>query len=62
MCEFCRRAPHDSRCPDAPEPRSVFICSGCGDMIHEGDLFYRVMQETFCEECMEASREIAEVV
>lgn len=62
MCEFCRQEPHDSRCPEAPEPRSVFICSGCGERILEGDFFYRVMQETFCEECMEASREIAEVV
>ena len=62
MCDYCRKVPHDPRCPEALDPRAVFICSDCGQMILEGDTFYRVMEETYCEECMEACREIAEVV
>ena len=61
-CEFCRQFPHAAGCPNAPEPRAVFICSECGEMIYEGDWFYRVMQETYCEECMDSMKELAEVV
>lgn len=62
MCEFCHHSPHLTGCPNAPDPRTVFICSKCREMIYEGDGFYRVMQETYCEECMDSMHEIAEVV
>ena len=62
MCEFCRQFPHAAGCPCAPDPRSVYICSECGEMIYEGDWFYRVLGETYCEECMESLKELAEVV
>lgn len=60
MCDVCRVIPCLPGCPNAPEPRHVYICSGCGESICEGDTFYRVMEETFCEECIESMREEAE--
>lgn len=62
FCEHCHSSPHLSGCPNAPEPRTVYICSECGEMICEGDWFYRVLGETYCEECMESLKELAEVV
>lgn len=60
MCELCLRSPCDSRCPNAPEPRAVFICSGCGERICEGDTYYDVLGEQWCEDCMEEMRWTAE--
>ena len=37
MCSICLRNPCDSRCPNAPEPKPVEICSECGEGIYEGD-------------------------
>ena len=62
MCEFCHNSPHLAGCPNADDPPAVFICSECGEMIREGDWFYRVLGETYCEECMESMKETAEVV
>ena len=60
MCEVCRRSPCDSRCPNAPEPRSVFICSGCGHDIYEGEDYWDIMGEQFCEKCIHNARGVAE--
>lgn len=58
MCDLCRHYPCDSRCPNAPNPPTVFLCSGCGGEIWEGDDYWDVMGEQFCEECIrEAKRE-----
>lgn len=55
MCEICRRIPCLPGCPNAPI-RTVFICSGCGDDIFEGDDYWDIMGEQFCEKCIEDSR------
>ena len=60
MCDMCMRIPHDPRCPNAPEPPSVFVCSGCGDSIYDGDDYFEVMGEQWCTECMDDMRRIAE--
>ena len=60
MCEVCRHSPCDPRCPNAPEPRSVFICSGCGHEIYEGDDYWDIMGEQFCEKCIQNARGVAE--
>lgn len=60
MCEVCRHSPCDPRCPNAPEPRSVFICSGCGHDIYEGDDYWDIMGEQFCEKCIQNARGVAE--
>ena len=37
----------------------VFICSGCGCTIFEGDSVWHVMGEQFCEQCIREAREEA---
>ena len=37
MCMICRQTPCDSRCPNAPDPPTVFTCALCGAPIVQGD-------------------------
>ena len=60
MCEICHSAPCLSRCPNAPEPKTVFECSGCGGMILEGDYYWEIMNEQWCEACISNARREAE--
>lgn len=60
MCNICWRTPCDSRCPNAPEPPSVFVCSGCGDVIYEGENYWDIMGEQFCERCIDEAKGVAE--
>ena len=60
MCEVCHMSICDSRCPNAPEPPQVYICSGCGQPIYEGDDYWDIMGEQWCEECIKEARGIAE--
>lgn len=60
MCKECRQEPCHPRCPNAPEPPHVFICSGCGESIREGDGYYDIMGEQFCVECIIDARCVAE--
>ena len=62
MCDVCRQSPCDPRCPNAPEPKSVFICSGCGDLIYDGDDYYEIMGEQFCQNCIDDARRVAEYI
>lgn len=52
MCDICRHNPCDPRCPNAPDPPSVFVCSGCGDDIFEGDEYVELMGEQWCMDCI----------
>lgn len=52
MCEICRRTPHDLRCPNAPDPEPIYLCAGCGEMIMEGERFFRSEYGEFCENCI----------
>ena len=60
MCDICRKIPCDSRCPNAPDPPSVFVCSGCGDLIYDGDWYWDILDEQYCEACIESMRSVAE--
>ena len=42
MCEICGQNPCHPRCPNAPEPKEVHICSECLEGIYPGDRFYLV--------------------
>lgn len=59
MCELCLKTPCDSRCPNAPDPPAVFICSGCGEKIYEGEIYWEILGEQFCENCIDESRKVA---
>jgi hypothetical protein len=59
MCDVCLKHPCDARCPNAPEPPSVFVCSGCGDSIHDGEYYWDIMGEQWCEECIDGAKGVA---
>ena len=52
--------PCHPRCPNAPDPPSVFICSGCGDNIYDGDEYVDICGEQWCMKCVDNARRIAE--
>ena len=60
MCNECRRNPCDSRCPNAPDPKPVFVCSGCGRTIREGEDYWDIMGEQWCESCIDEAKGTAE--
>ena len=60
MCEECRCLPCHPRCPNAPEPRAVYVCSGCSQDIYEGDWVYHILGEQYCEKCIDRAKEEAE--
>ena len=60
MCEICRKNPCHPRCPNAPDPIPVFICSECGQDIYEGVDYWDVLGEQYCEYCIDEAREIAD--
>lgn len=60
MCEICLQHPCPPRCPNAPEPPTVYICSGCGDLIHDGEDFWNILGEQFCSECIDEAKGVAE--
>jgi hypothetical protein len=60
VCEYCHSNPHLSSCPDAPEPPIVYECSCCGEPIYEGDIYYDINDDVWCEECILDARKEAE--
>ena len=60
MCEECHSIPCHPRCPNAPEPRAVYVCSGCSQDIYEGDWVYHILGEQYCEKCIDRAKEEAE--
>ena len=64
MCDECRRTPCHPRCPNAKDPDEipVFICSGCGREIVEGEDYWDILGEQFCEDCIDKARRIAEAI
>jgi hypothetical protein len=56
ICKICRRIPCDSRCPNAPEPPTVYECTSCHGEIRVGDFAYVLDGFAYCEECVENSR------
>ena len=53
MCCVCMSNPCHPRCPNAPEPKLVYICGRCGYGIFEGDKFFEGPDGYVCEECLE---------
>lgn len=59
MCEVCWHTPCDSRCPNADEPPVIHNCIHCGIKISEGDTYYDIDGEPWCEDCVRGSRTCA---
>lgn len=60
MCDICLQRPCHPRCPNAPEPPAVTECIHCGEKIYEGDGYYNVDGEPWCEDCISDCHHIAE--
>lgn len=61
MCEYCHSYPHRRGCPNEPEAPIVTSCSNCHRNIREGDEYFDIDGEPWCETCIEDSRKTAEV-
>lgn len=59
MCEICRQYPCDSRCPNADDAPIVTYCVKCHLPIREGDDYFDVEGDPFCEDCMRSFRKVA---
>lgn len=53
MCDICHMYPCHPQCPNAPEPPTVFICSGCGECIYDGDEYCGIFGEQYCLRCVD---------
>ena len=64
MCAECLKFPCDPRCPNAPDPEEipVFVCSGCGRDIMDGEDYWDIMDEQWCEDCIDKARQTARAV
>lgn len=59
MCDICVSSPCIPGCPNAPDPPQVYVCSGCGDPIYDGDDYWDLMGEQWCENCIDDARKEA---
>ena len=61
MCQECLRTPCHPRCPNAPEPEEipVYVCSGCSKEIMDGEDYWEIMGEQWCEDCIDKARQTA---
>ena len=61
MCDICLQTPCHPRCPNAPEPEEipVFVCSGCSREILDGEDYWEILGEQWCEECIDKARQTA---
>lgn len=63
MCEYCHQYICPSGCPNAREsdPEIFARCDSCGTKIYDGEEYYELNGQYFCEDCVEEGRKIAEV-
>lgn len=61
MCDMCLQSPCNPRCPNAPEPPAIHKCMHCDEDIVEGEGYYDVDGEPWCEHCMNKCYTFAEV-
>lgn len=51
MCDVCRQTPCHPRCPNAPEPPTVYTCKHCGEPIVVGDEWCELDGDYYHEDC-----------
>ena len=64
MCSECLMMPCHPRCPNAPDPIPVKICSMCGRGIMDGDEYLDLDGRPICEGCLSemTAKEVLELV
>ena len=60
MCDICWQSPCHPRCPNAPEPPVAHRCVFCGCEIYEGEGYYDLDGEPWCEVCVKQCHTYAE--
>ena len=45
---------------DPPEPEILFFCAECGNEIYEGEEYWLLHGEIYCEQCIEDAKRFAE--
>ncbi|WP_099206196.1 hypothetical protein [Scatolibacter rhodanostii] len=60
MCDLCNHSPHLRGCPNEPPPKAIHECVWCGSSILEGQDYYDIDGEPWCENCIKSSRTTAE--
>lgn len=58
-CEYCHQWPHARGCPNEPETATIYRCLICNTKILDGDRYFKVDDEPFCEGCV--SHKIARI-
>ena len=61
MCRICGSTPCNSRCPNAPDPEPIKICSECGEGIYEGEEYFDSDFGPICKDCM-ADKSLTELL
>ena len=61
MCELCKHFPCDFRCPNASEPLIAYYCDECGEPIYDGEIYYKIGEDFYCEECINGFKRVAEI-
>lgn len=51
MCDICHKTPCDYRCPNAPDPATIYECAFCGEPIVAGDIYYHHDSKYYHEDC-----------
>ena len=59
-CDVCLQSPCHPRCPNAKGPPVVFVCFGCGGDIYDGDDYWDIAGEQWCERCIDDAKGVAE--
>lgn len=59
MCDVCGRYICPSNCPNAADPPKFGECVACGAEINEGDDYYDINDELWCEDCIFEARKTA---
>lgn len=64
MCPYCHTLPHLPGCPNASETeaRGVYECTYCGEMIKEGEEFYRIAGEFYHADCLEKALDVYDLL
>ena len=61
MCDLCRQHPCHPRCPNADLPPIVTYCLKCHLPIREGEYYYDVEGDPYCDDCIISFIKMAEV-
>lgn len=51
MCDYCRKSPCESRCPNFDYGDSVFTCWGCGEGIYPQEEYIQIGNLFYHKEC-----------